>query len=84
MHTISTTKTHRVERTACGRFAVIRPDGGTVAEVLDQALALMCAAQLDAEPVRQTEVARTEPANEKANRPRAVMPLGRWNNSLAA
>lgn len=52
----SQTLTHRVERTLDGRFAVVDPHGETLAVVCDEFLALRCAADLDAEPVRTVSV----------------------------
>ena len=52
----SQTLTHQVARTPEGRFAVVTPEGDTLAVVQSEFLAISCAAALDAEPVRTVEV----------------------------
>ncbi len=66
----SQTLTHRVERTLDGRFAVVDPHGETLAVVCDEFLAIRCAADLDAEPVRVVEAAEGK--------------RGRWEEEKAA
>lgn len=56
------TRTHRVEPAPDGRFAVITPEDKTLALLHSEALALMVAASLDAEPVR---VVCAEPARPR-------------------
>ena len=48
--------THTVSVTPEGRFAVVDPQGETLAVVCDESLAIQCAAALDSEPVRTVAV----------------------------
>lgn len=68
---------HTVHPTPCGKFAVVDSSGVTLADLHCEALAIMVAAELDREPVRDFSA-----VNETAS-PRGVAPVGRWDRRAA-
>lgn len=66
---------HTVQRTSCGKFAVVDPQGETLGTFCDEFLAIQTAADLDRGPVWSV------PEANGTAFPRGVKQLGRWDKA---